>query len=230
MNFKFMRKFLFILLIIIPGLYAFGQETKVISDLRFIGELGLEKSLFHNWKVGAEAALKLEKNISRIDEMDLDLNIGYSPLKFLDLTVGYRLANNHKNNNTYEKKYRYFGEIKLDQDIRRFNFEYRLRYQNIDDDFFQQELNQPSKNILRNRIQFSYNIRKLPFEPFTSLELCGLLDSHENFMSKIKFILGAKYNLKQFGKLKIYYRIDRELNASYPYMYYNLGISYSYNF
>lgn len=207
-----------------------AQEMKVIGDFRLITELGIEKSLFKNWEIGAETTLKLEKNASRIDELDFDMDIGYSPLRFLSLGVGYRLAFNQKKNGTYEKKYRYYAELELDQGIKRFKLAYRIRYQNIDDDFFQYEEFQPSTNILRNRLQLKYNVPKIPLEPFTFVELYGLLQKYEEFPLKIKYVIGAKYNLKKYGRIKAYYRIDKELNSFYPYTIYNIGIGYSYDF
>jgi len=225
-----MKNFLFLFLILFPLSYSVAQEMKVISDFRIIGELGLEKSLFGNWVVGVETTLKLEKNASRVDELDLDLKLGYSPFKFLSLGAGYRLAFNQKRDSTFEKKYRYFAELEFDQDLKRFKLDYRIRYQNIDDDFFQYEQNQPAKNLLRNRLQCAYNIRKSPIEPFIYIELYGLLKRNEDFATKIKFALGIRYNLKKFGKIKAYYRIDREINSVFPYTFYNIGIGYSYEF
>jgi hypothetical protein len=201
----------------------------VVRDFRFISELGIDKRVFNNWKIGAETTLKLEKNATRIDEVDLDMNVAYSPIDFLDLAIGYRIAFNHKRDGTYERKYRYLGEMEFDRDIKRFKLEYRFRYQNIDDDFFQRE-QQPAKNILRNRVQVSYNIRKSPIEPFTSYELYSALKVHRELFSKFKFLLGIKYSPDKLGTLKLYYRIDRELNELYPYSFYVLGIGYTKKF
>ncbi len=225
-----MRYIYTILLFLFLSVFSVAQEMKVISDLRFIGELGIQKSIFNNWRVGAATTLKLEKNISRTDELDFDLNAEYSPYKFIAMGVGYRIAFNQKRDNTFEKKYRFFGELELKQGIKRFKLAYRVRYQNIDDDFFQYEQYQPSKNILRNRIRVSYNIRKSPVEPFVYAELYGLLKINEDFATKIKYALGVKYNLKKYGKIKAYYRIDKELNSFYPCTFYSIGMGYSYDF
>ena len=225
-----MKYYYYFFFLLFSFAFSDAQEMKVIGDLRLISEIGIEKSLFKNWKIGAESTLKLEKNISRIDELDFDLDLGYSPLKFLSLGVGYRLAFNQKRNGTWEKKYRYSGELGLDYRIRRFKLDYRIRYQNVDDDFFQYEQYQPSRNILRNRARLKYNIPKIPMESYTYVELYGLLNKDSEFATKIKFALGARYNFKKLGKIKVFYRIDRELNSLYPFTLYNIGIGYTYDF
>ena len=225
-----MKNYIFLLVLLFPLNYSVAKEMKVIRDLRFNGEIGVEKTFFRNWEIGVESILKLEKNVSRIDEIDCDISVDYSPFKFLSFGLGYRLAFNQKRDSTYEKKHRYFAQAEFDQKIKRFKIDYRFRYQNINDDFFQYEQDQPSKNILRNRLQLSYNIRKSPVEPFTYAELYGLLMLNEDFASKIKLALGIRYNLKKYGEVKIYYRIDRELSSLYPYTFYTIGLGYSYDF
>ena len=225
-----MKNYIFLIVLLFPLNYSVAQEMKVIRDLRFKGEIGVEKTFFKNWKIGVETTLKLEKNASRIDEIDFDISTDYSPINFLSFGLGYRLAYNQKSDSTYEKKYRYYAQAEFDQNIKRFKLEYRFRYQNIDDDFFQYEKDYPSKSILRNRLQLAYNIPKLPVEPFTYAELYGLLKKNEDFASKIKLALGIRYNLKKYGKVKAYYRIDIELNSLYPYTFYTIGLNYTFDF
>jgi len=225
-----MKYFYFITFLFLPVYLLDAQEMKVVSDLRFNGEIGIEKSFFNHWKAGMETQLKLERNVSRIDEIDLDLNLECSPFKFLSVGAGYRIALNQKRDSTFEKKYRFYADMQFEQGIDRFKLDYRIRYQNIDDDFFQYEQQQPSRNILRNRLHLRYNIRNSPVEPFTYVELYGLLNKYEEFASKIKFAAGARYNLRKYGKLQAYYRIDRELNSLYPYTFYTIGIGYVFEF
>jgi len=225
-----MKYFHFMILLVTPISLTFGQEMKVVSDLRFNTEIGIEKELFRNWKLGAETQLKMEKDVSRIDEIDLDLNLEYSPFGFLSFGAGYRMAFNQKRDSTFETKHRFCADVGFRKELYRFKMDYRVRYQNVDDDFFQYDRQQPSRNILRNRIQIGYNIPNFPLDPFAYAELYGLLDRYEEFATKIKCAAGARYNLDKFGKIQAYYRIDRELNSLYPFTYYTIGIGYVFEF
>lgn len=224
------KVFLPIILIIAAFPDVNAQDTKVIRDFRMYTELAVEKKLFKNWEIGFETTLKLEKDASAIDEIDLDLQVQYSPLKFLSLATGYRYAFNHTSGRNYNSKYRLMGELNFDYDYRRFEFEYRIRYQNVDDDFFLYETTSLPDHILRNRLRIKYDIPKSKIEPYIFSEHYGQLGSVDPYGLKFKTGVGVRYSLKKYGQLKLYYRIDNELNHPYPYIHYILGVGYSYDF
>ncbi len=207
-----------------------SQDTKVIRDFRFIGKLGITKELFNSWEIGLGSAIKLEKDASRIDEIDFDLDVHYQPHSIVTLGAGYRYAFNQKKDSTYEQKQRLFGELELNFKWERIKFEYRLRYQNVDDDFFQYTETAPAENILRNRIQIKYNIPKSKLTPYFYSELYGNLEKGKQFAMKMKFALGVRYSFGKYGKVKLYYRIDRQLNDPYPFIYHSMGVEYGYAF
>jgi len=224
------RIFIAISTLIFSANSLFSQDTKVVRDFRFIGKLGITKELFNSWEIGIGSALKLEKDASRIDEIDLDVEVYYQPHPILVLGVGYRYAFNQKKDSTYEQKQRLFGEAELNFKWERFKFEYRLRYQNVDDDFFQYVETAPADHILRNRFKVDYNIPKTKLTPYFYSELYGNLEKGTKFAIKMKFALGLKYSFGKYGNVKLYYRIDRQLNDPYPFIYYSLGIGYNYKF
>jgi len=207
-----------------------AQEIKIIRDFRFNGEVNIEKKICRNLKAGFETTIKLEKNASHTEEIDLDAYLDYKLFSCVTFGVGYRLAFNRDKDDIFNRKHRYSAECTLSEGIKRFEFSYRLRYQNIDDDFFQPDEQKPSKNILRNRAGVNYNIRKFPADPYASLEFYSLLGSNEDIFSKLKITIGTRCDLGKFGDLKIFYRIDRELSIFYPYTYFNIGAGYYFKF
>ncbi len=221
-------RILFLMLFTFPGTSA--QEVKVIRDFRVNGELGVEKSFLMNWKVDLESCLKLEKNASHIDEIDLGLNVFYSPLKFISLGAGYRLTADQNKNSIYECKHRFSFEVEYLEKIKRLSFEYRLRYQNADDDYFMNNTLNPAKNILRNRLQIKYNIRKSKLSPYMYTELYGQLGTPDPFAITVRSAFGGRYSLDKFGVVKMYFRIDRELNDENPFTLYTVGIGYNFDF
>jgi len=219
-----------ILTLIFSANSLLSQDTKVIRDFRFIGKLGITKELFNSWEIGVGSAIKLEKDVSRIDEIDFDIDVHYQPHSIVVLGVGYRYAFNQKKDSTYEQQQRLYGEAELNFKLERFKLEYRIRYQNIDDDFFQYVETAPAEKILRNRIQIKYNIPKSKLTPYFYAELYGNLEKGTEFAMKMKYALGASYSFGKYGKVKLYYRIDRQLNDQYPFLYHSLGIGYKYKF
>lgn len=218
---------LLIVILVGPGL---SQDTKVVRDFRFHGKLGVTKELFDSWKIGMQTVVKLEENASRLDEIDLDFDINYKPHSIINFGVGYRLAANYKKDKTVVKQHRLYGETELNYKLDRFKFEFRIRYQNVDDDFFQYSETTPAEHILRNRLQLKYDIPKSKLTPYISAELYGQFGEDTEFPLKMKYIIGVRYSFGKYGKIRVYYRLDRELNSDYPFTFHTLGVGYRYYF
>jgi hypothetical protein len=210
------------------GLYS--QEMKVVQDFRAIGEVEITKSVYKKWEINLGTKLIVEHNVSRFGELDLDAGVSYKLLKFVSLGIGYRWSENRNKFNDFIIKNRLSGEIDFIAKIKRLKADYRICYQNIDDEYFQTNETAINKNILRNRLQFKYNIRKSPISPFLYVEHYGQLGEKGNYGIKLKSALGANYSINKKHELKVYYRIDRELNKNMPYLYYSVGVGYSYSF
>jgi hypothetical protein len=205
-----------------------AQDIKIIRDFRTITEIGVKKDFYNYWTVLAESGLKLEKNATRIDEINLDVNLIYSSLNFLQLSAGYRLTADRNRHDIYECKHRYDIEAELKKKINRFVLTYRLRFQNIDDEYFQDEVKGDAKNILRNRIQANYNIKRCRITPFANSELFCQLTSSAPPVVSFRSVLGGSYAFDNHSNVRLYFRIDREMNAEFPYTYYFLGAGYMY--
>jgi hypothetical protein len=207
-----------------------GQEKKVISDFRFDGSIGVTKEFFDVLEVGFESIIKLEKDASIIDEIDFDLDLKYTPYKFIRLGVGYRIAANHKKDGKYVSNQRVSGDMEFGVKLQRFKIEYRIRYQNIDDDFFLYDQESPPQHIIRNKLELKYNIKNCKLSPFLYYELYGKINSNDKFAFRHKYAFGARYSFGKYGKIKAFYRIIQELNNPNPYIIYNLRLGYVYDF
>lgn len=226
---KFSKSSLVLLLLTFSGI-SDAQELKVIRDFRLFAELRAEKTLFNNWKIALGPTLKLEKDASRIDEFDLDLDVIYELNKIIGIGTGYRFTWHHKSDGTYIPKHRLYCELLFNQKISRFKLDYRVRFQNVDDDYFQAEQFMETRNILRNRLQLKYDFPGIKLSPYIGTELYGIFSQDKEFAFKMKYTLGVKYYFEKWGQIKILYRIDRELNDPDPYTYFHIGIGYSYDF
>jgi hypothetical protein len=203
-----------------------GQKTKVTSDFKIIAEIEAAKSLSDKWELQVGVKSWFEKDASQFGELNIDAGIGYQPIKHISIGAGYRWSKNRNKYDDFITSHRFSGEIDIFEKIERFRFDYRICFQNIDDEILQDNENNPSRNILRNRIQLKYNIRNSKLTPFLLAEHYGRLYSDDDYGIKIKSEIGFSYNLKIQQQLKVYYRIDRELNNKNPFVFYNLGICY----
>jgi hypothetical protein len=205
-----------------------AQETKIVRDLRGIIEIGARKKILHNWSFEVESGLKMEKNISLIDEFNFDANLSYSPLKYLTSGIGYRITADRNNDKVYEAKHRYHMELGAKGDIERFIFEYRLRYQNMDDNMFYNEIQNENKNILRNRFLISFDIRQSKIIPYVFIELFTWLASDNPLFYSSRTTTGFRYPIGDNGIFRLYFRFDHEMNSDLPYNLYNLGLGYTF--
>jgi hypothetical protein len=225
-----MKKFQAIIILICYTLFSLrGQDIKIVRDFRSIMEAGISKKFLSYWTIEAESRLKLEKNSSRVNEIDLDLGLIYTPFKFMRMGAGYRLSANPDKHDVFYPKHRYHIEMEAGTHIGRFSFDFRSRYQNADDNYFLNENDPSVKNLLRNRLQVKYHIRHIKLTPYLYTELYGLLADPKSFATSIRSAFGARYSFVKPGTIKIFLRVDRELNARHPYIIYNLGFTYQFD-
>jgi hypothetical protein len=184
-----------------------AQETKIVRDLRGIIEIGARKKILHNWSFEVESGLKMEKNISLIDEFNFDANLSYSPLKYLTSGIGYRITADRNNDKVYEAKH---------------------RYQNMDDNMFYNEIQNENKNILRNRFLISFDIRQSKIIPYVFIELFTWLASDNPLFYSSRTTTGFRYPIGDNGIFRLYFRFDHEMNSDLPYNLYNLGLGYTF--
>jgi hypothetical protein len=218
------------LLFVSQPLFVNGQEIKVISDFRTIGEICIQKGFFDKiWEIGFNNALRFDNNSSRKDEVNFDFFTNFKPFNLFYFGAGYRVTAKYRKIGGYELSYQYNLDIESNTScFKSFDFSYRTRYQNIDDDIFEDNFGITAKNILRNRLQIEYAIQKSKYSPFWYFELFNKISSYEKSIFKFKTAFGTQVSFGRFGKVKIYYRIDRELNKIHPYTYYNLCLGYYY--
>jgi hypothetical protein len=211
-------------------LESYGQKIKVVRDFIIIQEVEAVKSLADKWEFNLGAKLLAEKDASRLGEFDLEAGISFKPIKIISIGLGYRWSESRNKYNDFVIKNRLSGDIEFALKTRRLKTDYRIRYQNIDDDYFQSDVPTKNRNILRNRLQMKYNVRNSRLFPFLSVEYYGQIGEKGKFGIKLKSALGAGYSINKKHSIKAYFKIDRELNAKNPYLFYGLGACYTFNF
>lgn len=201
-----------------------AQETKVMEDLQlWIGANYTEKLLDKKLRLHAESEIRFRRNISEFKLFYVEGGVAYKVFKFMEVGGALRYTHHKTWKGNIEDLYRYNLDLKLSQDIERFTVSYRLRYQNTGDKLVKKDTASNSINIIRNRVLVKYNIKNCKLTPFISGELYTDLDlapiSHFNF----RLTAGTSYPLGTISRLKLFYRIDFELDQDEPYRIYTLG-------
>ncbi|MDA3929553.1 MAG: DUF2490 domain-containing protein [Prolixibacteraceae bacterium] len=189
--------------------------------------IGIEKKLSKKWFLFAETEFGFQKDISELDKIHGEIGIEYKPLKYLSAELKYRGINQRKNfSDVFKFDHMFAASVEVNYKLQRLKNYFRIKYQNIDDEFIISE----RKNSIKYRIKLKYDIRKTDFTPYFISEAYTYINEGGYGFKKIKFILGTEYKLIKGHRLKAYYRIDRELSSYCPYTYYTLGLAYTCKF
>jgi len=225
-----MKTKLLFTLLVITCLFSqnnYGQDED-LNDWESWNSIGIKYKLNKKWSFELEQDLRLKENISEIDKYFTQLGVNYNITKKFRVGAAGRYIS--KNDNTgnvqgYENYFRLHLEALYKHKAERFSFGYRLRYQNKNelgvDDYANQHL--------RLKASVGYNIKNWKLDPEISGEIFNHFEEgEENGFDKYRITIGSEYNMKNYGKIKFYYRFKKQLNESFPETKNIIGLKYTY--
>jgi hypothetical protein len=188
----------------------------VVRDLEGWAAIGVQKTFFKKLSLSLKEDIRLEHNISELNQFYTQFDVKYTPIKLMYLEFGYRYIRD-KEDEGYFNYGRYNLDLGVKHDIRRFSFDYRFRYQNKNEFDVSIEDGDYPEHYFRLKIESSYNIKKWKWDPEFSVELFRTYEKYTvPEFDNLRFTLGTAYEFKKLGKLSLFYRIDQEFNAPYP--------------
>lgn len=230
MNYKLL--IIYLILFAVADLSLTAQNPVVVRDFETWSAIELKVGLGNRWDVEIEEQIRLWKNSSITDEVFTGLNLKYSIVpKYLKLAVGYRYIFDNRIDEGYDQEQRLNFDI-----IGRYGFDNlklssRLRYQNRNDVGEKASSGDYPTHTWRIMLEGEYKIKNWKADPVFSVEL---FRSSQKYtlpqFDNIRFRLGTSYGLNKFGKISVFYQLDKELGASYPKITNVFGLTYSYDF
>lgn len=232
-----MRYLLFLSLSAI-GYFSFGQDSTVVQDFETWNGVSVKKSFLEKkLDVKFNQELRLKDNSSRINSILSELEFGYDLNKRFNLSTGYRLTFDKKNDG-YEKYGRWFADLNFDHKLDRFKFDYRLRYQHQQQFGVSKDDGDYPEIKYRLQAKVEYNIKKWKLDPYISGELFfahqkyrriyvdEVIEPTENInaFEKFRLTVGTSYSFNKVIELSAFYRLEREFK-SYP-LFYNTPATY----
>lgn len=202
---------------------AFAQDGEYIEvrDLETWTSAKLKFKADKKWTLGLEAQMRLDKNSQELKSTFSELTTQYKFNKNFRLIGGLRYTNKNDNQGNvqgFDHYIRYNADAIFKHDIKRFDFQYRLRYTNSNEIGLSNEEGDVAKQYYRLKAGISYNIRKWKFDP----ELAGEIfykqvkNGQSNGFDNLRFTTGTSYKIKGYGSIGLYYRMERELTSYYP--------------
>ena len=212
--------------------FAFGQNTDNSDDLETWTSVRLRYKASKKWAFELQEQLRLKENSAVTDQYFTQLTTRYKLTKYLSLGVGLRYIKRNDNQGKkqgFEDHFRYHFDLGFKHNLDRFAFNHRLRYQNKNELGVSEEEGDFAKKNFRWKSSINYNIRKWKLDPNVSAEIFNKsYDDGAKKFSKYRLTFGTSYNLKKAGKLDFYYRLEKELNKTFPDMVRIIGFNYIY--
>ena len=221
-----------IVLMALTGLRLFAQNDEgtavVVQDLENWNSIGLKYKASKKSSFQFDQGLRLVKNASEVDQVLSDLSYKYKTNKYLSLGVGLRYSANKGANEEFDNDFRYNIDANIKHDFNRFDFKYRLRFQNKNELGKSAEEGDVSKRYMRLKARVKYNVKGWKLDPIVSSELFRSYTTGEKGFDNVRVTLGTKYSLKKMGDMSFFYRLEKELNTVRPQTTYVLGLKYVY--
>ena len=181
------------------------------------------------WSIGLGGELRMREGLSVVDRWSVGLDGQFSPIKHLDLGVGYSLIDKHGDERTTSKgnvvdeywqvRNRFFGQVKTKWTFaKHLTASLRLRYQYTYDSEVSvakysstgtrksnEQMGGDGENRLRTQVELGYKDKGFLLTPFVNYELFSDLDnSFETAKQRVNVGTGIK--LSKMHSLQVVYR------------------------
>lgn len=210
-----------------------NAQSQSETDWASWNTIGVEYKLNKKWSFGLEEQFRLKENFSETDEFFTQLSADYELFNNFKLGAGFRYI--RQNDNTgkiqgYEDHFRFQFDATYKHKINRFNIGYRIRYQNKNELGVSSDEGDYANQNIRFKTSVEYNFKKWSFDPKFSAEIFNRFqEGQDNGFNKYRLTLDTDYEIKNIGKVGVYYRFEKELNVDVPDTANILGLSFIYS-
>lgn len=209
------------------------EKTLEVRDLETWSSIQVEYKLNKNWEFQLEEQLRLKSNSSEIGQYFTEFMATYSFPNKIKLAAGLRYIRDNDTEGKiqgYEEHFRYQLDASYQHKVNQLTFKYRLRYQNRQEFSFSESLNKDAVQKMRLKVSADYGFKNWKLDPQLSAEIFNQLSGSQSGFDAFRITAGTDYKIKKFGKIGAFYRLERELNVSYPKSTHIIGLEYKVSF
>lgn len=229
------NKIIALFILFLPGM-VFAQEGEYVEvqDFETWTSIGLKFKPTKKWTFGLQEQMRLDNNSTEIKGFFTQLSGDYELFKNFEAGIGLRFIQKNDNQGKvqgYEHYFRYQFDASYKHKIERFSFKYRFRFQNRNEIGVSKAEGDIATNYLRLKAKAGYNIKNWKLDPFISGEIFNQREDGINYgLTDYRITIGTSYKFKDAGKIGLYYRMEQEINTSYPMTTHILRLKYTYTF
>jgi hypothetical protein len=216
----------------ITNVFSQTGEYVEVRDMEAWSSVELKYKLNKKWAFGLQEQLRLKEDVSVVDSYFTQLEASYSLTNQFVLGGGFRYISSHDNKGAvqgYDNFLRFQIDAIYKHKINDFSFKYRLRYQNKNELGVSVSEGDYASQHIRLKAGIGYNIKGWKLDPKFSAEIYNHFEkSEENNFNKFRMTVGTDYNLKSYGEIGVFYRMEKQLNTDYPKTSNIIGLKYVY--
>jgi len=206
----------------------FAQSS---NDLGLWTTLNIEKKIKKDVVILFTEEYRRKENFTRTNLFYTDIGVEVHPLKFLKISLAYRMIEKYLIENTFSYRHRLMLNITLKHKFGDFSFSYRQRLQSEVRDVYSSESGSMPEWYSRNKIELKYDLNKL-VQPYIGAEYrYQFIDPRNvesnNYWHRQRYFIGLDYKKDDKNTFGIYYLIQNEFNVSSPNNICIIGLEYS---
>lgn len=173
------------------------------------------------WNFGLQSQMRLDNNSSERKSYLTQLSTDYKFTKKFQMGIGFRhtIKNDNEGNiQGNEHFFRFQVNASYKHKANRFDFKHRFRYTSSNEIGVSKIEGDLPEQYFRFKSSVGYNIKDWKLDPEFSGELFSkyIKYGQSNGLDRFRLTIGTSYKLKAIGKIGLYYRMEREINALYP--------------
>lgn len=157
-------------------------------------------------------------------------SVKYSPTNWLRPSIDYRLISSRDNNGNYLINHRINSNIQFSKDVKRFNFQLRLRYQYSFSKLTQSNYDPEFDLAYRIKPSISYDINNCILSPLISVDYfySPINSALGNRFTRARYFIGTTFEMTGPHELTIGYIYDKQINLPDPLQRHIASITYNY--
>ena len=175
----------------VPGI----AQDRAPSEIELRLDAGLRVSLPHDMKVGITQLVRFDDGVSRCYQVAPELTFAYAPLRWLQLTAGYRYEYERNSTDRFQHRHRIFANAVFPVSLAYVDLIVRAQWQvelrsTTDDAPFE-------FHLLRLRLMLKFPVVPV-VTPYTSVETFQRIDSLDNdadtgAITTLRFLSGLEW-------------------------------------
>ena len=229
-----MKRNLITLVLLALCTLAVAQEGSYVEvrDLESWTSAEFKYKISKKWTFGLQEQIRLDNNSTEIKGLFTEFMAQYELFKNFKVAYGFRWINKNDNQGDvqgYEHFFRHQFDASYKHNIDQFWFKYRFRYTTRNEAGISKDEGDIPVKYLRLKATVGYKIKNWKFDPILSGELFNSRENGINYgLTNYRLTLGTEYKLKNASTIGLFYRMEQELNISYPKTTHIIRLNYTF--